>query len=149
MRVKTRTACAAMTGTQACLPIGAQTARRAGISLTTIESRNNTTVRARFFRPNWSHLLLDAKRTSGGPAHIAATYSDNARAQGASDGSSAGRRLKTMLHLRTQHGCGPRENPVAMFSTVNTTNTPMNSRVSLSATHTIVVMRRLFSNSEP
>ena len=64
-------------GTQACSPIRAHTARRGGVSLKIVSSRNRMTVRLRSLNPLCSPLLPVAKLVSAEPKHSEDACSDS------------------------------------------------------------------------
>jgi len=66
-----------MIGTRACSPMGAHIARKGGISLKIVESKNRITVRGRFFSPFFSPLLPVANMASVAPEPSGGAYSED------------------------------------------------------------------------
>jgi hypothetical protein len=63
-------------GTQTCSPTRPHTARKGGVSLKIVSSRNRMTVRLRSLNPRCSPLLPLATSVSAEPTHSEGTYSD-------------------------------------------------------------------------
>ena len=63
-------------GTQVCSPTRPHTARKGGVSLKIVSSRNRMTVRLRFLNPRCSPLLPVAKLVSAEPKHSEGACSD-------------------------------------------------------------------------
>ena len=63
-------------GTQVCSPTRPHTARKGGVSLKIVSSRNRMTVRLRFLNPRCSPLLPVAKLVSAEPEHSEGACSD-------------------------------------------------------------------------